>query len=167
MKSSASSTTDGLFDNLCASLERAYGGNSQLGDIVSWAESLLLDGRRFSLGGHEYQRDILTETAPRQCFLKGAQVEEAIMGVKVREKTKGSGEWYIFIDYKNKRKAKKIGKDKKLAHEAANKIAAKLTLGQLDILEEEAVAPTLKEYVSGDNLGWLETRAKLSLKKST
>ena len=89
------------------------------------------------------------------------------MGVKVREKKKGSGEWYIFIDYKNKRKAKKIGKDKKLALEAATKIAAKLTLGQLDILDEETIAPTLKEYVSGDNLGWLETRAKLSLKKST
>jgi integrase len=89
------------------------------------------------------------------------------MGVKVREKVKGSGEWYVFIDYKNKRKAKKIGKDKKLAHEAAKKIAAKLTLGQLGILDKKTLAPTLKEYVSGDDLGWLETRAKLSLKKST
>lgn len=43
-------------------------------DIIPWAESLLLDGRPFSLKDHEYQRGMLTETGPRQVFLKGAQV---------------------------------------------------------------------------------------------
>ena len=34
------------------------------------------------------------------------------MGVKVREKVKGSGEWWIFIDQNCRRKSKKKGKDK-------------------------------------------------------
>ena len=37
------------------------------------------------------------------------------MGVKVREKKTGSGDWWIFIDHKGRRKAKKIGKAKKIA----------------------------------------------------
>ena len=69
-----SSTQSELFDQLLSSIDLEYGTGSQLEDIVPWAESLLLDGRPFSLVGHEYQRDILTETATRQCFLKGAQV---------------------------------------------------------------------------------------------
>jgi hypothetical protein len=47
---------------------------SDVGNIVEWAESLKLDGRPFSLNGHEYQRDMLTADAQRQVFLKGAQV---------------------------------------------------------------------------------------------
>ena len=43
-------------------------------DVITWAESLKLDGRPFRLQGHEYQRDMLTDDAPRQVFLKGAQV---------------------------------------------------------------------------------------------
>jgi hypothetical protein len=63
-----------LFDRLCGSLEQLYALNTQVGDIITWAVSLLLDGRPFSLEGHEYQRDLLTENARRQVFLKGAQV---------------------------------------------------------------------------------------------
>ena len=55
------------------------------------------------------------------------------MGVRVREKPKGSGEWYIFISHQGKRKSKKIGKDEKLAREVAEKIKAKLVLGELDV----------------------------------
>ena len=43
------------------------------------------------------------------------------MGVKVREKTKGSGVWWIFIDHQGRRKAKKIGKDRRIALEVAKK----------------------------------------------
>jgi integrase len=68
------------------------------------------------------------------------------MAVKVRERPKGSGEWWIFIDHQGRRKAKKIGKDKKLALEAARKIEAKLTLGDLGITEDKTKAPTFKEY---------------------
>ena len=52
------------------------------------------------------------------------------MGIKVREKPKGSGVYYVFVEHQGKRKAKKIGKDKKLAVQVAKKIEAKLTLGE-------------------------------------
>jgi integrase len=67
------------------------------------------------------------------------------MGVKVKEKVKGAGEWWIFINHKGKRKAKKIG-NKRTATEAARKIEARLTLGEFDIEEEKKEIPTFKEY---------------------
>jgi len=68
------------------------------------------------------------------------------MGVKVREKPKNSGSWWIFIDHQGRRKAKKIGK-KRVAEELAKKIEAKLALGELD-LRNKAVEPSplFKEY---------------------
>jgi len=42
------------------------------------------------------------------------------MGVKVREKEKGSGVWYVFISHQGRRKSKRIGKDKRLAREVAS-----------------------------------------------
>jgi integrase len=48
------------------------------------------------------------------------------MGVKVREKVKGSRVWWLFIDHGGKRKAKCVG-DKKAAELAATKIRAKYT----------------------------------------
>jgi len=41
----------------------------------------------------------------------GPDQKEARMGVKVREKLKNSGIWWIFIDHQGRRKAKKIGRD--------------------------------------------------------
>ena len=46
------------------------------------------------------------------------------MGVKVREKVKGSGTWWIFIDLKGKRKAVKVGSEA-----AAIKAAKKMEEG--------------------------------------
>jgi len=66
-------TQSDLFELLSASIDQAR-GFSEIESIIPWAESLLLDGRTFSFDGHEYQRDMLTETAPRQVFMKGAQV---------------------------------------------------------------------------------------------
>jgi integrase len=68
------------------------------------------------------------------------------MGVKVRERPAGSGIWWIFIDHQGIRKAKKIGKDKKLAREAAMKIEAKLALGDMGIMEDQPKAPMFREY---------------------
>lgn len=69
------------------------------------------------------------------------------MGVKVREKNKGSGIWWIFIDHRGRRKAKKIGKNKKLALKVAREFEAKLVLGELK-LEQEAADnfPTFDDY---------------------
>jgi integrase len=94
------------------------------------------------------------------------------MGVRVREKPKGSGIWWVFIDHQNNRKAKKIGKDKKLANEVAKKIEARLVLGSLDLSDNSNI-PMLKEYIygwtdgTGIHPGWLKIYAELSLKQST
>ena len=58
------------------------------------------------------------------------------MGVKVREKNKGSGVWWIFIDHQGRRKAKKIGKDKRVAEQIARKVEAKLALGDMGLVED-------------------------------
>ncbi len=57
------------------------------------------------------------------------------MGVKVREKIKGSGDWWIFINHRRVRKARHIG-SKKLAEKAKAIIDARLKLGQS--IEDEA-----------------------------
>jgi integrase len=87
------------------------------------------------------------------------------MGVKVRERPKGSGIYWIMIDHHGKRKAKKIGTDKKTALISAGKIAAKLTLGEFDIetKEEYKAPPTYKEVATV----WLETRVKTLNRPST
>jgi len=66
------------------------------------------------------------------------------MAVKVRERPKGSGIYWIFIDHQGKRKAKKIGRDKKRAQEAAKKIEARLALGEFEL--EKQPPPTVAEY---------------------
>jgi integrase len=86
------------------------------------------------------------------------------MGVKVREKPKGSGIYWIFIEHKCKRKAKKIGKDKKLAAITAKKIEAKLILGDLDLgPEEKTDILTFSEY----SKVFLVTFSKLNHKQTT
>lgn len=86
------------------------------------------------------------------------------MGVKVREKPKGSGEWWIFIEHQTKRKAKKIGKDRGLANEVAKKIGAKLILGDLDLAPEDKIdIPSFKDY----SKTFLSTYSKLHHKETT
>lgn len=96
------------------------------------------------------------------------------MGVKIKERPEGSGIWWIFINHNGKRKAKLIGKNKRLAQEAAKKIEAKLTLGDFNLNEGASKIPTLKEYVDGwtdgtgeKKDGWYDKVAVLSLKNST
>jgi len=67
------------------------------------------------------------------------------MGVKIREKPKGSGVWWIFINHNGKRKSKRVGNEK-AAREAAEKIEARLVLGQYNIHEEKKQALTFKEF---------------------
>jgi integrase len=96
------------------------------------------------------------------------------MAVKVRQRPKGSGIWWVFIDHQGKRKAKKIGSDKRLAREVAKKIEARLVLEGTGVIEKRPKVPTLKEYVYGwqdskgeFRLGWFDKVANLSLKNST
>jgi integrase len=86
------------------------------------------------------------------------------MGVKVRERPKGSGIHWVFIDHQGQRKAKKIGKDKKLANDIAKKIQARFTLGDFDLLEnDENAQPTFEEYANY----WLEDYIKPLRRLST
>ncbi len=83
------------------------------------------------------------------------------MGVKIREKPKGSGVWWIFINHQGKRKSKRIG-DKRTAKEVAKKIEAKLALGEFRVLDEQKKA-NFKAYAEQ----WLEGYVKAALKYST
>jgi integrase len=68
------------------------------------------------------------------------------MGVKVREKVKGSKVYWLFIDHASKRRAKRVG-DKKAAELAATQIRAKLAEGDISALSPApALVPTFAEY---------------------
>src|SRR5437870_6473472 len=62
------------------------------------------------------------------------------MGVKVREKVKGSKDWYLFINHQGQRRAKRVGRDKKAAELAATKIRAKLAEGDATVLTRATVS---------------------------
>ena len=85
------------------------------------------------------------------------------MGVTVREKNKGSGEWWIFIRHNDSRKAKKIGRDKKFANKIAKKVEAKLILGDMDISEYEKKAPKFKDY----SQNWITVTLPATCKPTT
>jgi integrase len=65
------------------------------------------------------------------------------MAVIVREKVKGSGEWWIFINHKGKRRSKKIG-DKATANKVAKEVRERLAKGELGIVKEKC--PTVANY---------------------
>ncbi len=77
------------------------------------------------------------------------------MGVKVRQK---DGAWWVFINHQGRRKAKKVG-DRKAAHVVAEKLQAKLALGDLSALENGPPSPTLQEYAEC----WLASQIHLKL----
>jgi integrase len=70
------------------------------------------------------------------------------MGVKIREKIKGSGQWWVFINHGSRRKSKLVG-SKKAAEKVQEIIAARLKLGEPieDESKNQALeAPTLDAY---------------------
>lgn len=84
------------------------------------------------------------------------------VGVKAREKVKGSGIWYLFVDHHGKRRAKMIG-NKGAAEKAAKALEAQLALGDLGVLENEVKTPLFKEYAET----WLRTYIKPLRRDST
>jgi integrase len=65
------------------------------------------------------------------------------MAVIVREKVKGSGEWWVFINHQGKRRSKKIG-DKRTTNSVARKIRERLAGGDMGIVREQC--PTVGKY---------------------
>src|SRR5215475_1000333 len=67
------------------------------------------------------------------------------MAVKVKQH---KGKWWVFIDHKGRRKAKCIGTSKRAAELVAEKIQAKITLGQFGVPEhrppeEHSILPAI------------------------
>jgi integrase len=71
------------------------------------------------------------------------------MGVTVKEKVKGSGVWWVFVNHQGRRTSKRVG-----AKAAANKVAAKIAdgLASKDFKLEDRKAPTFGEVAER----WLE-----------
>jgi len=70
------------------------------------------------------------------------------MGVRIREKVKDSGVWWLFINYKGKRSSRQIGK-KAAAEKAMEHAQARLKLGQDALPKEKPAVPTLQQYWKG------------------
>jgi integrase len=75
------------------------------------------------------------------------------MGVSVREKK--PGEYWVFLTHHGKRTSRKIGKDEGEARDVAEKLKAKMVLGDFGI-EQKKDMPTFKEYAEK----WLATYVK-------
>lgn len=80
------------------------------------------------------------------------------MSVKVRKR---NGAWWIFISYRGRRKAKKVG-TREAAEKVKRQIEARLALGDFGFLEERK-EPTFAEYSEQ----WLKHHVELSCKPST
>ncbi len=73
------------------------------------------------------------------------------MGVAVREKVKGSGIWWVFINHKGKRKSLRVG-EKRQTQGMAKMIHARLLIGELELEKKKDPNQTFKECAAG----WLE-----------
>lgn len=82
------------------------------------------------------------------------------MAVKVKQH---KGAWWVFINHQGKRKAKRIGASKRAADQVAEKIQAKIALGQFTVQDETPKLPLFSEYAAQ----WLDTYAKVHLKPGT
>jgi integrase len=83
------------------------------------------------------------------------------MAVTVREKKKGSGEWWVFINHLGKRRSKKVG-DKRAALAVKREVEERLSKGDLGFLEGKK--PTLasfgEKYVNDPNRDWAPNTRK-------
>lgn len=84
------------------------------------------------------------------------------MGVIVREKVKGAGVYWVFINHDNKRKSQMIG-SRPAAVQMKKKIELQIAQGKWGWFEKEP-APTLTEYATKH---WLEKIVKETCRAST
>src|SRR6266849_8707806 len=82
------------------------------------------------------------------------------MAVKVKQR---KGKWWVIIDHHGKRKAKCIGESKRAAQQVAEKIQAKIALGQFEIVEAKGKPILFADYAAE----WLKTYATVRCKPST
>jgi len=84
------------------------------------------------------------------------------MGVKVREKVKDSGVWWIFANFRGKRKAYKIGTDKEHAEAKAKELEGELSSKNMP-LRTKGEVPTLRQFAEK----WIKGHCKQNLKPAT
>ena len=82
------------------------------------------------------------------------------MGVKVRQK---GGKWYVFINHQGRRKAKCVGDSKRAAEEVKRKLEAKLTLGDVGLLDAAPQAIFFGDYAEQ----WLAHYVTVACKPSS
>jgi hypothetical protein len=80
------------------------------------------------------------------------------MGVTIRKR---NGKWYVFVNYRGRRKAKCIG-SRGAAEQVRRQLEAKLVLGDFAFLAEPTEL-TLQQY----SQRWLKQYAEVELKSST
>jgi integrase len=85
------------------------------------------------------------------------------MGVKVREKVKGSGIWWVFINLRGKRASKLVG-SYKAARDFAKKAEEEITLRRFNI---QTLDPARKTTFKKIAERWLVEHVKLKLKPSS
>jgi integrase len=82
------------------------------------------------------------------------------MGVKVRQK---DGKWYVFINHHGQRKAKCVGDSKKAAEDVKRKLEAKLTLGDVGLLDAAPQVISFGDYAEQ----WLAHYVPVACKPSS
>jgi hypothetical protein len=86
--------------------------------------------------------------------------KESFMMVKVRQK---DGKWYVFINHHSQRKARCVGDSKRAAEEVKGKLEAKLTLGDVGLLDAAPQAVLFGDYVEQ----WLTHYVTVTCKPSS
>ena len=82
------------------------------------------------------------------------------MGVKIRKRF---GKWYVFVNYRGRRKSKCVG-SREAAEHVRRQLEAKLALGNLSVLDSEPEkAPSFDMYADR----WLKDYARIECKTST
>jgi integrase len=81
------------------------------------------------------------------------------MGVRIRQR---SGVFWVFVNYKGQRKAKRVG-DRKAAELVATRLRAKLAEGDTSLIEPPKAATTFAQYAEA----WLEHTVKPTCKPNT
>jgi integrase len=83
------------------------------------------------------------------------------LGVKVK---KIRGSWYIVVNYRGRRKTKKIGDSLAIAKDVARKVEAKLALGDMGIFgDDDSAAVIFADYATR----WLQKHVEINCKPAT
>src|SRR5262245_5621947 len=98
-------------------------------------------------------------TNPCPFLFNPLATQEVTMSVKVRQH---KGAWWLFIDHKGKRKAKRVGTSKRAAETAAEKIQAKIALGEF-VMKDETTRRPFEAYFRN----WLNTYVTVHCKERT